>query len=128
MIAAVALVVVLSVVAAHHIGVIGQRSGCQRFRRRIRFTGHAAIQLYACRRKRRLGAAANTAADQCVHVQCAQNSCQCAVAAAVGIYHLCGSKAETISSATEVTGPADAPIAINKHSINSTQSQKENTS
>ncbi len=41
---------------------------------------------------------------------------------------LCGSKAETISSATGVTGPADAPIAINKNSINSTQSQKENTS
>ena len=37
-------------------------------------------------------------------------------------------KAETISSATGVTGPADAPIAINKNSINSTQSQKENTS
>lgn len=41
---------------------------------------------------------------------------------------LCGSKAETISSAAETARAADAPTAINKNSINSTQSQKENTS
>lgn len=62
MITAVALVVVLSVAAAHHIGVTGQRSGSQRFCRLVRVTGHAAIQLYARRCHRRLSAAANAAA------------------------------------------------------------------
>ena len=88
MITAVALVVVLSVVAAHHMGVIGQRSGSQRLCRLVRVAGYTAIQLDACCCQRRLGAAADTAADQRVHVQRAQNACQCAVAAAVGIYHL----------------------------------------
>ena len=88
MITAVALVVVLSVVAAHHMGVIGQRSGSQRFRRRIRVTGHAALQLDTCRRQRRLGAAADTAADQGVHMQRTQDARQCAVSAAIGVHHL----------------------------------------
>ena len=41
---------------------------------------------------------------------------------------LCGSRAETISYAAGVTGPADAAIAINKNSANSTQNRKENIS
>ena len=76
MITAVALVVVLSVVAAHHIGVIGQRSGSQRLCRLVRVAGYTAIQLDACRCQRRLGAAANASADQCVHMQRAQNTCK----------------------------------------------------
>ena len=68
MITAVALVVVLSVVAAHHIGVIGQRSGSQRLCRLVRVAGYTAIQLDACRRQRRLCAAANASADQRVHM------------------------------------------------------------
>ena len=90
MITAVALVVVLSVVAAHHIGVIGQRSGSQLLCRLVRVTGYTAIQLDACRCQRRLGAAADAAADQRVHMQRAQNTCKRAVAAAVGIHHLGG--------------------------------------
>ena len=88
MLTAVALVVVLTVVIAHHIGVIGQGSGGQCFRRRIRITVHAAIQLDTCRCQRRLGAAANASADQCVHMQRAQNTCKRAVATAVGLHHL----------------------------------------
>ena len=88
MITAVALVVVLSVVAAHHIGVIGQRSGSQRLCRLVRVAGYTAIQLDACRCQRCLGAAANASSDQCVHTQCAQNTCKRAVAPAVGIHHL----------------------------------------
>lgn len=90
MLTAVALVVVLTVVIAHHIGVIGQGSGGQCFRRRIRITVHAAIQLDTCRRQCRLGTAADTAADQRVHMQRAQNARQRAVAAAVGIHHFRG--------------------------------------
>ena len=70
------------------IGVEVQLACCQCFCCCISVAGYTAIQLDACRCQRRLGAAANASADQCVHMQCAQDACKRAVATAVGIYHL----------------------------------------
>lgn len=46
--ATISLVMVLTVVIAHHMGVIRKSSGSQCFRRLVRIAGHTAIQLDTC--------------------------------------------------------------------------------
>ena len=72
------------------VGLKDQFASGQSLSRRVRAAGYAAVQLDACRCQRRLGTAANAAADQGVHPQRAQHTCQRAVAVAVAVHHLGG--------------------------------------
>ena len=82
--------VMATAVAAYHVGVVVQRSGGQCFHRLVCAVGHTAVQPDARRGQCRLCAAADAAADQCVHVQRAQNACHCALAVTAGIHHFRG--------------------------------------
>ena len=85
---AIMMVMVLSVVVALYMGIEIQLSCQECFHSRVRIAGNTAIQLNVSRCQGHLGAAANTTADQNLRVQRVQNTCQRAVAAAVGIHHL----------------------------------------
>ena len=85
--AGVAFTVVMVVVIALDIGIKFQGAGKHRLHRGIRIAGHAAEQPDTGLCQCHLRAAANTAADQNVHIQSVQNPCQCAVTAAAGVYH-----------------------------------------
>ena len=82
------MVMVLPVVVALNMGIEIQLSFQECFHSSVRIAGNTAIQLNVSRCQGHLGAAANAAADQNLRVQRVQNTCQRAVAAAVGIHHL----------------------------------------
>ena len=88
MTAAIILMVMLSVVITHHIGVISKASGNQRFCCCISAAGNTTVKPDTRIAECPLGTAANTAADQSIHLQGAQNSCQCTMAAAARIHNL----------------------------------------
>ena len=85
----VALAVLVVMVVAVDIGIIAEVSDLQRRDRRVRLTADAAVELDARLCQRGLRAAADAAADQSVHAALHQKARQCAMAAAVGIDHLC---------------------------------------
>ena len=78
----------MAVMTAHGIRIIGKCAFQEGFYLSVCVSHSSRIKLDAGLGKCISCAAADTAADQRVHVQRAQNTCQCAVAAAVGIYHL----------------------------------------
>ena len=78
---------VLPMMRTLYIGIISQVSFCQCLGSFISTAGHAAIELDSCRCQRHLCAAANSAADQCIHIQRSEHASQSTVTAAVGIYN-----------------------------------------
>ena len=88
--AVVATGVTLAVVVAADIGVIVQVACQECFHSVIGIAGNAAVELDACLSQSHLCAAANTAADQNVNAAAEQETCQSAMAGAVGIHDLGG--------------------------------------
>ena len=79
------------VMVAVNLRIVAETSRQQRLHRIVGAAGHAAIEPDARIRQRRLRAAANAAADQCVGPMPKQEACQRAMSAVAGIHHLCGS-------------------------------------
>ena len=79
--------VVFAMVVAFRLRIVVKRVAEQRFNSSVRAALHAAEQTNASLRQRHLRAAANTSADQHVHVQALEHTCQSAMAAAIGIDH-----------------------------------------
>ena len=71
-------------------GIKVQHPGQQGAHRLVRAAADAAIQLDTRLSQGRLCTAADPAADQDIRVQRAENACQSAVAAAVGVHYLRG--------------------------------------
>lgn len=90
---AAAMFMVVAMVVAVDLRVKDKAAIQQCLHRRIGRAGHTAVQADARRSQRRLCATANTAADQDVGAQLAQQSGQGAVALPVGAYHTAGSDA-----------------------------------
>ena len=87
--AATALVVmVLTMMIALDIGVVQQIASDQGFHCAVGIAGNTAKKLDACSSQCHLGTAANTAADQGIHLQCTQDACQCTMSAAASIHNL----------------------------------------
>ena len=84
------LTMMLPVVIAPDIRVKCQSPFCQCLNSLIRISGHSAVQLDSSLGQRHLRAGANAAADQRVHIQRAQHTCQGSVSAPVGIHHFTG--------------------------------------
>lgn len=78
---------VFPMMRALYIGIISQISFCQCLGSFISTAGHAAIELDSRSSQRHLCAAANTSADQRIHVQCSKHAGQGTMTAAVGIYN-----------------------------------------
>lgn len=76
------------VVAALDMGVKFQGAMDQGFHSLVCLAGNAAVQTDAGCCQRCLGSAADTAADQGVHMQGIKNAGQCPVTAAIGVHHL----------------------------------------
>ena len=87
--AVAALTVLMVMVVAVDIGIIAEVSDQQRRDRRVRLTADAAVELDARLCQRGLRAAADAAADQSVHAALHEEARQRAMAAAVGVDHLC---------------------------------------
>ena len=86
----VAFAMFMIVVAAADIGVKVQLTGKESFYSFVGLAGNAAVKADVGSCQCHLCAAADAAADQNIGIQCAQNTGQCAVTAAVGVHHLCG--------------------------------------
>src|SRR5699024_9531687 len=82
--AAVVTLAVVVVMAAHHVGIIGQPAGDQVLHRLIRVSGAAAVEDHPGLRQGGPGPAANAAADQGVDVHLGQKVRQSPVAGAIG--------------------------------------------
>lgn len=82
-----AMAVMLMVVAVD-IRIAGQGPCQEGADRAVRFSGYAAAELDPGLGQCHLSAAADTAANQHIHLQPRQEACQCAVAAAGGVGHL----------------------------------------
>lgn len=76
------------VMAALDIRVILQRTGQEGLNGRVCVSLYAAEQTDICFCQRHLRAAADAAADQCIHALRRKEACQRAMAAAIGIYDL----------------------------------------
>ena len=87
--AGVAFTVVVVVIALH-IGVEAEGACQQVCNRCIGITAAATVQSNACLSQGHLCTTANTAADQHICFEIIQQTCQCAVAAAIGIHYLRG--------------------------------------
>ena len=88
MLATGAFVVVLTVVAAHHVGIVVQRTGQQRIHSGIGITTDTTKQLDSRQSHGSLSASSNSTADQYISSQGLQYAGQRAVAAAIGVHHL----------------------------------------
>ena len=86
--AAAVVVAFVAVVVTVGVGVIGQGAGQQGLDGCVGRARDAAVQADAGSCQRGLGAAADAAADQGVHLELAQQGSQGAVALAVGAHHL----------------------------------------
>ena len=85
---AAVMILSLLVMAAPHIGVIGQPAPQQGRHSLVRFPSHTTIQLNAAGLQRSAGPAANAPADQRVHSQRLQYAGQRTMALSIGIHHL----------------------------------------
>ena len=79
---------VLVVVVTLYIGIKVQLPFQESGNSVIRIAGYSAIKFDAGCCQSRLSAAADTAANQSIGIQCAQDACQGAVSAAVGIHDI----------------------------------------
>jgi len=78
---------VFAVVIAFRLRIVVKRVAEQRFNSSVRAALHAAKKTDARLSQRHLRAAANTTADQYIHIQPLKHTCQSAMAAAIGIDH-----------------------------------------
>lgn len=83
-------VMMLLMVSAHNVGIKVKRSSKQSLNGLVRLTGDASVQLNVSGLQSSAGTAADSAADQDIDLQCGENTGQCSVSAAVGVYYLRG--------------------------------------
>ena len=88
--AVIAAGVAFAVVVAADIGIIIQIAGQECFHSIVSVTGNAALELDASLSQSHLCAAADAATNQDINTAAEQETCQSAVAAAVGIHDLGG--------------------------------------
>ena len=85
--AGMAFAVVMVMMVALNVGIKAQIASQEVCDRCIGVTAAAAVKLNTGLGQSHLGAATDTAADQNICIECAQNTCQSAVAAAIGVYY-----------------------------------------
>ena len=79
--------VFMVMMVAADVGIESQLTCKQSFHSGICTAGYTAEKLNACCCQRHLRAAADSAADEHIRIQCGQYSCQSAMTASVGIYN-----------------------------------------
>lgn len=88
--ASVVLAVMMVMVVAFGIGIISKLTCNKALYCLVRISVDTAIELNACLGKCHLRTAANTAADQHIHIEPGKKAGKCAVSASIGVDHLIG--------------------------------------